>query len=318
MRVRTLKTANYLKDIRDNLENTSSGERAAYGLRRNSSISKDLATAISSNFKGDFDESDRISLSDRSDFAKMQDHYESTHNLLRTNLSKTTPSVLAHELGHAFSMGRDVRGYRGLFGKAKFYGQNLAKSLGTAAVILGAANLASSQNNNTGLLSGGSLIGAGVASQLAAALGTYSEEANASATGLEALRKALSNPEGVSIGSDIDSPKRVFRPEEIDNLVGHGRKTLDAALGTYKAALPINSIVSIGLQGLGGAVLGKLLGNVNNKFALGATALVGAILARKMESTMASSRPGTKEREEMYRLLGDKSVTVLPSRRLRN
>ncbi len=320
MRRRISKTANYFKEIIDNLENTKSEERAAYGLRRNSSISKDLAKAISSNFNADFDESDKVSLSDRSDFSSLQDHYEYPHNVLRTNLDKTSPSVLAHELGHAFSIGRKARGYEGILGKARVYGQHLAKALGTAAVITGAANLASSENDNTGLLSGGSLIGAGIASQLASALGTYSEEANASATGLEALRKTLSNPEGVSIGSGWWRPKRVFSPEEVDNLIGHGRKNLDAALGTYKVGLPFNSMISVGLQGLTGAIIGKLAGKyINNKIMLGGTALATALAAGLIESDMSSSnRPGTKEREKAYKRLGDKSVTVLPSRRLRN
>ena len=76
-------------------------ERDEYGMWRGSSVSESFADELSKNFGKNFGD-DKVSLSDRRDFSKLEEHYDPSLNIVRANLKKTSPGILAHELGHLF------------------------------------------------------------------------------------------------------------------------------------------------------------------------------------------------------------------------
>lgn len=298
------------------LKRALKSEREIYGLDRTARVSRDLADRLSRNFDHSFID-DPISLSDRADFKSLGDHYDPTLNLVRSNLKKSSPSVIAHELGHAFTIGREARGQAGLYEKLKYYARLMAGSIGNSAIAAGAADLAIAAKNKGSYLRGGILAGAGLAAAVGSALSTYRDEVRATEHGLRSLARTLSDPSGVVIRQG-DKPK-ILTDLEMQEAMEAGRNNLEAALGTYRKALPIGTVVSSGLSGAIGAALGNLIPSKQyTNQAIGLAAAGGlsnsVALAILLESAMRS-KAGTKERSDAYKLTGDTSVKVLKSRR---
>jgi hypothetical protein len=298
------------------LKRALKSEREIYELNRNASVSSDLADRLSRNFDHSF-VNDPVSLSDRSDFRSLGDHYDPMLNLVRSNLKKSSPSVIAHELGHAFTIGREARGQAGLYEKLKYYARLMAGSIGQSAIAVGSADLAIAAKNKGSYLRGGILTGAGLAASVGSALSIYRDEARATEQGLKALSRTLSDPSGVAIRQG--DKLQVLTDNEIQEAMEAGRANLEAALGTYRKSLPIGTAVSSGLSGAIGAALGSLLpGKQYDTKAMGLAAAAGlgnsVALAILLESAMGS-KAGSKKRSDAYKLTGDTSVKVLRSRR---
>lgn len=289
-------------------------ERAIYGLDRNSRVSKHLADALSQNFEEDFID-DPISLSDRRDFKELGDHYDPIHNVVRSNLRKTSPAVLAHELGHAFTMGREARGQAGLAEKLKYYTRLMSGVAGHVGISAGVADLVAAAKNKSSYMRGGILTGLGLAANIGSAVSRYRDETRATTRGLDSLRKTLSNPEGVIVSSG--GRRRLLTPEQVQSAMAAGEASLDAALGTYRRALPVQTAISSGISGLLGAAVSSMSGLPGDALVQTAamSGLVPAAIATGVLENAMRSRPGSPDREEAYKKIGDGAISILTSRR---
>lgn len=297
--------------LRDRLRH----ERGVYGIPKESRISNEFADSLSRNFRGDFI-GDQVSISDRADFKELGDHYDPTINLVRSNLKKSAPSVIAHELGHAFTMGREARGHAGLSSKLKYFARLLSGTLGQAAITAGSADLVLAARNKSSYLRGSILTGAGLATSIASAISRYNDEARATSEGLLALKKTLSDPGGIVVH---EGGKKIrLTGNRLREAMEAGEANLEAALRTYKKALPINTLISSGISGALGAALGSYTPSTESNKVVALAAGTGIApslgMAILLESSMRS-KAGDQARRSIYDATGDKAVNVLASRR---
>lgn len=305
---------NPIKDFFKALEE----ERQEYGLSSGSGLSNSFLNEISNRYNKDL-QGDKILLSHRKDFPQGGAHYDPVMHTIRLNKNLDAPSVAAHEIGHAFSSGADMRGHRGLLNKlvstSAAFAPEAADNLLFAAPgeYLAARSLGSSAATPLAVtLGGGALL------HLIGAAKRYSEEANASRLGISALRSMLKDDSAPRVGNIFKRLVDRLRHGKLDNadrkLIA-SNKSLEAALRTYKVGLGINAAASgIGSLLKGTATYGasKFLGadaESARTITRGLAGLGGVFTLGKILAGSALATPDTRMSEGMQLLREDAGDT---------
>ncbi len=293
-------------------------EKQEYGLSRMSGLSNSFLNDISNRYTKDL-QGDKILLSQRDDFAAADAHYDPVMHTIRLNKDRDAPSIAAHELGHAFSSGSELRGHKGLLAKLRSntadYASHAADNLLFAAPgeYLAAKSLGSSASTPLAVtLGGGSLL------HLIGAAKTYNEEAKASRLGMAALRSMLKDDSAPRVGNifkRLVDRLRYGKLNNADRKLIASNKTLEAALRTYKVGLGMNAAASgVGslLKGTAAYGVSKLLGADTESartITRGLAGLGGAITLGKIIASSALATPDTRMSEGMQEAREDEGDT---------
>lgn len=283
-------------------------ERQEYGLSRSNGLSNRFLNDMSNRYTKDL-QGDKILLSQRDDFSTADAHYDPIMHTVRLNKNLDTPSIAAHELGHAFSSGSELRGHKGILTKlrsnAADHASQAADNLLFAAPgeYLAAKSLGSSASIPLAVtLGGGTLL------HLIGAAKTYNEEAKASRLGMAALRSMLKDDNAPRVGNIFKRLVDRLKHGKLDNadrkLIA-SNKSLEAALRTYKVGLGINAATSgIGSLLKGTATYGasKFLGadaESARTITRGLAGLGGVITLGKIIASSALATPDNRMSEIM-------------------
>jgi hypothetical protein len=311
-----------LKDFFSALE----AERKEYGLSGNKGLSADYINDLSNRYNKDLGD-DKILLSNRKDFGPGGAYYSPVTHTVSMNIDKEAPSVASHEIGHAFSTGANIRGHRGsLMAAADTLGAHLPDLAGKFLFAAPGEYFGAASRGESSAIPLAVTLGGGTLLHLIGAAKRYSEEANASRLGLQALRQSIGDSSAPKLGNIFKRLVDRYRYGKLNNadrkLVA-SNKTLEAALRTYKVGLSLNA----GASGLGSILkgtavygAGKLLGiddmrQVTRGLAGlgGALNLASAIMTSQMASPELRLDPAMIEarRDE-----GDTDITELSTGRI--
>jgi hypothetical protein len=301
-------------------------ERKEYGLSGNNGLSTEYIDDLSNRYNKDLGD-DKILLSDRKDLVSGGAYYSPVTHTVSMNIAKEAPSVAAHEIGHAFSTGANIRGHRGSLMAA-------AHTAATHLPDLADKFLFAAPGEYFGAISKGEssatplavTLGGGALLHLIGAARRYSEEANASRLGLQALRQSMGDSSAPKLGNIFKRLIDRYRYGKLNNadrkLIA-SNKTLEAALRTYKVGLGVNA----GVSGLGSILkgtavygAGKLLGIDDARSVTRTLAgLGGALNLASAIMTSQLSKPELRLNPEMIearREEGDTDITELSTGRI--